>query len=112
VDGPERLRGGLLYQVRVDVEARTDLKEPQLVLSPGWWEQMTENSINPEPLDSSASNGRVTLSYQPLHPGQKLTVWLQFQVNPINLASRDANVLLTDGSTPVALVKHSLTVLP
>src|SRR4051794_30224793 len=33
VQGPERVRGGLLFQVRVDVKATQEIKEPQLVLS-------------------------------------------------------------------------------
>src|SRR3954470_19603355 len=41
VDVPDRVRGGLMYQARIDVTAKSDLKEPQLVLGPGWWEQMT-----------------------------------------------------------------------
>ena len=112
VEAPARVRGGLLYQVRIDVVARRDLKQPQLVFSPGWWEQMTENSTNPEPIDSSTSNGRVTLSYPRLNAGQKLTVWLEFQVNPTNVGKREANILLTDGDTPVTELKRTLTVLP
>jgi hypothetical protein len=112
VNVPDRVRGGLMYQARFDVTATTDIKEPQLVLGPGWWEQMTENSMNPEPTASSTSNGRVTLSYGRLNAGQKLTVWIQFQVNPAEVGHREANVLLTDGDTPIAQINRSITVLP
>jgi hypothetical protein len=113
VQAPDRLRGGLMYQVRIDVVAHQDMKQPQLVLSPGWWEQMTENSTNPQPLNQSTSNGRVTLSYGTLHSGQKLTVWLEYQVNPVNdFGKRATNVLLTDGATQVAQVNRDVTVFP
>jgi hypothetical protein len=112
VQAPERLRGGLMFQVRADVTALRDIKEPQLVLSPGLFDEMTSNSIQPQPLSESTSNGRVTLSYGRLSAGQKLTVWLEFQVNPINVGKRTANILLTDGATPVAIVKRHITVLP
>jgi hypothetical protein len=112
VQAPKRVRGGLLFQVRVDVVARQDVKEPQFVLSPGWWEQLTENSINPEPIDTSTSNGRVTLSYGRLNAGQKLTVWLEYQVNPANLGGQTTNILLTDGDTPIAEVKRDIYVFP
>jgi hypothetical protein len=112
VQSPERLRGGLMYQVRIDVFAHADIKEPQLVLSPGWWEEITENSTNPQPVQSSTSNGRVTLSYGSLHPGQRLTVWLQYQVNPITVGKRDTNVQLTDGDTAIARVDRTMTILP
>jgi hypothetical protein len=112
VDAPARLRGGLLFQVRVDVTAVRDIKQPQLVLSPGLFEEMTSNSIEPQPTNESSSNGRITLSYGRLNAGQKLTVWLDFQVNPINVGKSTANVLLTDGATPIAIVKRDITVLP
>jgi len=112
VQSPERLRGGLMFQVRVDVVAHRDIAEPQLTFSPDWWEEMTENSINPEPLEQSTSNGRVTLSYGRLNAGQKLTVWLQYQVNPINVAHRTENVLLSDGDTPIAQLNRDATILP
>lgn len=112
VQAPERLRGGLMYQLRMDVRAGRTIEHPELVLSQGWWEQMSENSIAPNPLSQSTSNGRVTLSYGPLHAGQTLTVWAYFQVNPVNVGSRTANVELTDGPRPVATVHRSVTVLP
>jgi hypothetical protein len=112
VQAPKRLRGGLMYQVRMDVTATQTIKEPQLVLSPGWWEQNSENSIAPDPVSQSSSNGRVTLSYGPVHAGEKLTVWAYFQVNPINVGHRDANVTLTDGPRLIATVHRTLTILP
>jgi hypothetical protein len=112
VQAPTRLRGGLMFQVRIDVTATRTIREPQLVLGPGWWEEMTENSIAPDPLDQSTSNGRVTLSYGRLDAGQKLTVWLEYQVNPVNVGHRPTNVLLTDGPRPIAQVHRELTVLP
>ena len=109
---PDTVRGGLMYQARFDVTASADIKEPQLTLGPGWWEQMTENSVNPEPVASSTSNGRVTLSYGRLNAGQKLTVWIQFQVNPAQTGHREANVLLTDGPDRIAQINRDVTVLP
>jgi len=112
VQAPERVRGGLMFQARFDVVATTDIKAPQIVLGPGWWEQMTENSVNPQPTASSTSNGRVTLSYGRLNAGQKLTVWIEFQVNPANLGPQETNALLTDGDKPIAQINRSVTVLP
>jgi hypothetical protein len=112
VQAPERVRGGLMYQVRIGVTATQDIKEPQLVVSPGLFEEMTVNSIEPQPANESSSNGRPTLSFGRLNAGQKLTVWLDLQVNPINVGNRPANVLLTDGATPIAIVKRDITVLP
>jgi hypothetical protein len=112
VQAPKRLRGGLLYQVRLEVTAAQDIKNPQLVLSPGWWEQASVNSIEPNPVSQSSSNGRVVLSYGPLHAGQKLIAWVYYQVNPINIGHRTANVQLNDGPQPVAAVHRTLTIFP
>jgi hypothetical protein len=112
VQAPKRLRGGLVWQVRLDVTAAQDIKNPQLVLSPGWWEQNSVNSIEPNPISESSSNGRVVLSYGPLHAGQKLTAWVYFQVNPINIGHRTATVQLNDGAHPVAAVHRTLTIFP
>jgi hypothetical protein len=112
VEAAKNLRGGLLHQVRMTITATRDMEHPQLVMSPGWFEENIENSIAPDPLQQSSSNGRVVLSYGPLHAGQKLTVWADFQVNPVNVGTRTMNVELTDGPRPVALVKRKLTVFP
>jgi hypothetical protein len=112
VQAPKRVRGGLMYQVRLDVTAAQEIKNPQFVVGPGWWEQNSVNSIAPDPVSQSSSNGRVVLSYGPLHAGQKLTAWIYFQVNPINIGHRTANVQLNDGAKPVASVRRTLTILP
>jgi hypothetical protein len=112
VEAAKNLRGGLLHQVRMTVTATRDLEHPQLVLSPGMFEQDSVNSIAPDPVAQSSSNGRVVLSYGPLHAGQKLTAWAYFQVNPVNVGTRSFDVALNDGPRPVALVKRKLTVFP
>jgi hypothetical protein len=112
MSAPKRLRGGLLFQTRLEITAKRDLEHPQLVFSPGWFEELTENSIAPDPVEQSSSNGRVTLSYGALGAGQKLTVWVDYQVNPINVGRRTANVQLNDGPRPIARIDRNLTVLP
>jgi hypothetical protein len=47
-----------------------------------------------------------------MHGGQKLTVWLEFQVNPITAGTRTADVQLNDGDKPVAHVHRTLTIFP
>jgi hypothetical protein len=112
VEMPGALRGGLLHQLRMTVTATQDMDHPQFVLSPGWFEQNTENAIAPDPLEQSSSNGRVVLSYGPLKAGQKLTVWLDFQVNPINVGRRTMDIELTNGPRKVAFFKREINVFP
>jgi hypothetical protein len=112
MSAPKRLRGGLLFQTRFEVKANRTLEHPQLVLSPGFFEELTENSVAPNPVAESSSNGRVTLSYGPLNAGQTLTVWVDYQVNPINVGRRTANVQLNDGPRPIARINRKITFLP
>jgi hypothetical protein len=112
VTAPARLRSGLIFQVRVQVTARADIAKPQLIFDPGWWDSMSENSLEPNPSSQTNENGRVVLSYNALAAGHKLVVWLYFQVNPTNVGKRRENVELDDGATFITRVQRSLTIFP
>jgi hypothetical protein len=112
VTAPARLRSGLIFQVRVQVTAHRDIAMPQLVFDRGWWESMSENSLEPNPSNESTQNGSVVLSYNKLAAGHTLITWLYFQVNPTNVGNRREDVQLEDGSTPIAHVHRSLTIFP
>jgi hypothetical protein len=112
VTAPARLRSGLIFQVRVRVIAHEPISKPQLIFDPGWWESMSENSMEPNPSSQTNSNGRVVLSYNRLAPGHVLVVWIYFQVNPTNVGNRRENVELDDGATYITTVHRSLTIFP
>jgi hypothetical protein len=112
VNAPDALRGGLVFQARVEVLARRDIKELEIVFDRGWWEAMTLNSIQPEPSESSSQGSRVSFSYGKLPLGHKLTVWLEFQVNPTDVGKRRENVEVDDNSTPLVHLQRSLTIFP
>jgi hypothetical protein len=112
VTAPARLRSGLIFQVRVQVTARQDIAKPQLVFDPGWWDSMSENSLEPNPSSQTNENGRVVLSYTKLAAGHRLLVWLYFQVNPTNVGKRTEDVELDDGATMITRVHRSLTIFP
>jgi hypothetical protein len=112
VTAPSRLRGGLLFQVRVEVMAHRNLGRPQVVMSRGWWEEMSVNSVEPQPSSESTSNGAVVLSYDRLQAAQSLVVWLYFQVNPTNVGKHTEDIALYDGQRPLARIHRSVTVFP
>lgn len=112
VTAPARLRGGLLFQVRVEIVAHHGLSQPQLVMSRGWWQEMSVNSIEPQPSNESTSNGAVVLSFDKLRAGHSLAVWLYFQVNPTNVGKQTENIVLYDGQTPLTHIGRSVTVFP
>ncbi len=110
---PNHLRGGLLFSARFHITARTDLKKAALVLDPGWLEGMAVNTIEPSPLGQASSDGRMTLDLGHIPKGGSYLLFMQFQVNPTNLAwRRPANVTLVDGSTPLVRIHHHYTIYP
>lgn len=112
VEAPPQLRGGLLFQARFEVRARRRLAQPRLVLSPGWLESMTLNTVSPEPLSEGSGPGGLSLAYPPLAAGRTLVVRTEWQVNPTNVGRRGEDVALFDGPERVAGADRTLTVFP
>jgi len=112
VTAPERLRSGLIFQVRVRITAHRDIRELQLVFDRGWWESMSVNSSVPEPTEESSSDGRVVFDYGPLGAGHTHVSWIYFQVNPTNVGERQENLDVKDGNTELVRIKRSMTIFP
>jgi hypothetical protein len=110
---PDRLRGGDIYQARIEVAPRRDLAHPLLVLDSGWFEGVTLNSAEPNPSgEAQQRGGRTTLALPALHAGVPFTMWLQLQVNPTTVGTRSQGVALDDGSRRITRVNRTLFVFP
>jgi hypothetical protein len=112
IDAPAHLRGGLLFQARFEVHAKRRLAHPKLVLSPGWFNAMTLNTVEPTPLSENSGEDGLSMSFEALPAGQTLIVWTDWQVNPTNVGRRSEDAALLDGSEPVASAQRTLTVFP
>jgi hypothetical protein len=112
MSGPSRLRGGLLYQWKLQVVARTDLAQPKLALDEGFLNGLTVNTIEPQASQELNRNGNVVLEYGTLNAGQQLTVWVQYQVNPTTVGSRTVRVELDDGNSAITSLTRHVTVFP
>ena len=112
VTAPKAVRGGLFFQSRVDVTARRAIAHPRLVLDEGWVEGMQFNSTEPAPVSEANRDGRVVLTYDALDVGERLVVWMQFEVNPTNVGHRPYGLELDDAETKVAAVHRRMTVFP
>jgi hypothetical protein len=112
VTAPTAVRGGLFFQSRVEIRAARAIEHPRLVLDDGWVEGMQVNSIEPSPVGEASRDGHVVLSYDALDAGQRLVVWLQFEVDPTNAGHRSYDLELDDAETRLATVHRSLTVFP
>jgi hypothetical protein len=112
VSAPTALRGGLLFMGLFDIEATADVKEPTLVLGPGWADDITINTLEPAPLEENSRNERLELTFPKLARGDHLRVWMDFQVNPTAVGRANQDVILRDGATPIARVDRSVTIYP
>jgi hypothetical protein len=109
---PGTVRGGLFFEAVVDVTAAGSVQHPRLVLDEGWLEGMQVNSIEPAAESEASRDGRLVLSYGQLDPGDRLRVYLQFEVNPTNHGRRPAGIELDDAETRIARIDRDITVLP
>ncbi|MEO5633720.1 hypothetical protein [Gaiella sp.] len=113
VTAPTRVRGGLFFQGRFRMEARTLIKHATLVLDPGWQEELSINTIEPSPIGEASRDGRLALDFGAIQPGHAVVAYVQFQVNPAQfLKRRSQGVALTDGEQPLLRIDRSLTVFP
>jgi hypothetical protein len=112
VDAPPHLRGGLLFQARFEIHAKRRIAHPKLVLSSGWLDAMTLNTVEPSPLSESSGDDGLSMSFEALPAGHMLIVWTDWQVNPTNVGRRSQDVSLFDGSEPIAFADRTVTVFP
>lgn len=112
VYAPVRVRGGLLYQARFSISAHRDLKNATLRLGSGWLENVTVNSVEPQPVSEGSSNGQLTLELGHVPSGESYLLYLYFQVNPTNVGHRSTPVTLLDGDEELLAIDRSLTIFP
>jgi hypothetical protein len=110
---PSHLRGGLLFSARFRIDAVREVRDATLVLDPGWLEGMAVNTIEPSPVNEASRDGKLTLRLGHIPAGHSSVLWMQFQVNPTNVAwRRPAGVTLLDGSRTLLRLDRSVTIFP
>lgn len=112
VTAPERVRGGLLYQARIEIHARQPIGAPTLVLDRGWLEETTLNTLEPEPAETTTDAGHLKIRYPPMPPGRILTVFVSLQANPNNIGTHDAGISLYDADQPIVSIDRGQTNFP
>ena len=110
---PSRLRGGLLYEARFHITARQDIKDAYLVLGTGWAEGMSMNTIEPSPVSQASNSGRLSFELGHIGPGKSYILYMQFQVNPTNVAfGRKQTVWLMDDKTRLLTFSREINIFP
>ena len=93
ISSPKSLRGGLMFESRFTILAHRPLDTPKLVLDPGWFEQMTINSLEPSASSETSRDGKIVLSFDSLRAGQKLVFWAFFQTPPAAILDIDGTLV-------------------
>lgn len=112
ISAPSRVRGGLLFQARFRITARKKLDRAALVLDRGWLDGLTVNAIEPQPVSETSLNGKLALDLGPISAGQSYVLFVDYQVNPINVGHRDQTVTLYDGNRSLLTIHRAITVFP
>jgi hypothetical protein len=110
---PNAARGGDFLEARFHITAKRELAKARLVLDPGWLEGMSVNTIEPSPIGEASANGRLALTLGHIPAGQSFILFMQFQVNPTNIAwHRPQNVDLFDGGDHLVRLHRTITIFP
>ena len=112
LSGPSHIRGGLYLQAKISVLAHRQLSTPTLVLNRGFLDGLTINTIEPQASQELNRNGQLVLQYGALKAGHRLTVWIEYQVNPTTVGARTQRLELDDGETPIAAVTRDFRSFP
>jgi hypothetical protein len=112
VYAPTRVRGGLLFEARFRITGRREIKNAVLVLSSGWAEGMSINTVEPSPLGQASADGSLSFQLGHIAAGKSYVLYLQFQVNPTNVGHRAQNVTLYDGRQRLLEEHRAITVFP
>jgi hypothetical protein len=109
---PTTVRSGLLFGAHFTIRADRELRKATLLLDLGWGDGLTINTIEPAPLSEGSRNGRFLFALGHVPAGQRYDLFLDFQVNPTAIGTRDQDVELYDGSTRIARIERTLTIYP
>lgn len=112
VTAPERIRGGLLYQARLEIHANEAIGAPTLVFDKGWIEETTINTLEPEPAETTSDARHLKVRYPPLEPGRDLTVFISLQANPNNVGTHNADVALYDADREISSIDRTQVNFP
>ena len=112
VYAPSHVRGGIYYEARITVTARTDVEDARLVLDSGWAESITINTVEPSPVGEASVDGKLAFDLGHVKAGTSYILFLQLQVNPTNVGRRSQDVALFDGETFLTSVDRTVTVFP
>lgn len=113
VDGPARIRNGEFFEITVDVEAKSNIRDLVVLVGAGLLRDITVNTLLPDPSEHGFRDGSFEFRFGPLEAGKRLQVKVDSQINPGHRPSVNADAIaVADGEVVLATVDYAMEVLP
>ncbi len=109
---PQKLRNGEFFEMRISVNAKRALVAPSIAVSSAYWNNVTVNTVMPEPAGQSSKSGYFVLEYDALNPGDSLFLKVDGQINPTLRGGNRGVIELRDGEQTIAKIPLRMEVLP
>lgn len=109
---PQKLRNGEFFETRISVTAKRALEAPSIAVSSEYWNNVTINTIMPDPANQLSKNGYFVLEYDALKPGDVLFLKIDGQTNPTLRGGSLGALELRDDDEVIARLPLRLKVLP
>ena len=112
IHAPDALRSGLIFEARLRILATQEIKDAMLVLSPGWLEGMTLNTVEPSPLGEASRNGCLSFDLGHVRQGDTTRSTCSSRSTRRPSARARPKTRLYDGSQLLLSSKRDVTVFP
>jgi len=112
LEAPEIARSGMFFEMRLRIDADAAIARPIIAVSPGYWHELTVNTMIPAAADERFGPGGYRFEYPPLAAGDTLLVKVDGQINPALVGGTAGRIALYDGETPLAALPARMEVRP
>jgi hypothetical protein len=112
IHSPTSLRMGVFFETRFRITATQEIENAVLVLSPGWLEGTTLNTIEPSPLGEASRNGNLALELGHIPQGHSYALYIQMQLNPTTFGRRTRVTKLFDDQELLLTSRQDATIYP
>jgi hypothetical protein len=112
IGAPRTLRSGMFFEIDIVVDARRAIAKPVVAISRSYLHDLTVNTHLPEPEEMGFEEGRFTMTFPAMQPGDRLVVKIDGQVNPTLIGVNRGTIAIHDDKLELASRAVSLRVLP
>ncbi len=109
---PEIIRNGEFFEMRIEVDTKRPFTDLTLAVSPGFWKDLTINTMIPAPTEEKSEGGRFLFGYGEVNAGETLIIKIDGQINPPLFGGTQGKIALLDGDVELASIPVKMKVFP